>query len=271
MIMNLEIECNEEYLEVIKRFITEKVRDADAKGVVIGVSGGLDSAIVFKICAQIFSEDIVTPVFLPESTTPKQDTKDVHLMAKILDIPLLEFPIDQILQTFLNDVPIKKSNPIALGNLKARIRMNILYYIANSMNHLVMGTSNKSELLLGYFTKYGDGGSDLAPLGDLYKTQVKLLAKLINIPDKIISKPPTAGLIKNQTDEDELGLDYETLDKILYGLECDMPISSIARELELDVNVVINIKDKVESNRHKRKFSKIPKLGLKTIGADLYE
>jgi NAD+ synthase len=124
---------------------------------------------------------------------------------------------------------------------------------------------------LGYYTKFGDGGSDVAPIGDIYKTQVKGLARYLGIPEQIIKKPPTAGLVAGQTDEEELGLSYEMIDKILYGLECDVPMKKIAGILGLDEQTIERIKFKVEQNRHKRKFAKIPKLGLKTIGVDLYE
>jgi NAD+ synthase len=269
--MNLEIEFNEEHLQIIKQFIIAKVADARSNGVVFGVSGGLDSAVVFYICHQIFESHQITPVFLPETTTPTQDSIDAKLISSNLEIPLVEINIDPIMDVFLNSTNLDKMDPNSLGNLKARVRMNILYLIANSENKLVLGTSNKSELLLGYYTKFGDGGSDVAPIGDLYKTQVKGLAQHLGVPDNIISKPPTAGLIADQTDEDELGLSYEIIDKILYGLECDVTSNKIAQALDLEIIIIEDIKQKVKVNRHKRKFSKIPKLGLKTIGVDLYE
>ena len=155
--------------------------------------------------------------------------------------------------------------------MKARIRMNILYLFANIENHLVLGTSNKTELLLGYFTKFGDGGSDIAPLGDLYKTQVRQLADHLGVPKNIVSKTPTAGLLENQTDEQDIGMDYETVDKILYGLERNLSTEKIAKEVGIGVEQVSGIKERMEQNRHKRKFSKIPKIGIKTVGLDLYE
>jgi NAD+ synthase len=269
--MSIELIFTEEQLEVVKKFTIEKIKEANTEGAVIGVSGGLDSAVVFKICSLILPKDNISPVFLPESTTPDQDTKDAHLIADELQIPLLEIKIDDIMQLYLEIMKNIDKTPLVIGNLKARVRMNLLYLIANSLNRLVIGTSNKSELLLGYFTKFGDGGSDVAPLGDLYKTQVWALAKHLAIPKQIISKPPTAGLIKDQNDEDELGLNYKTIDKILYGLELEYTVSRIADELSIKPEIVESIKQKMELNRHKRKFSKIPKLGIKTIGVDLYE
>jgi NAD+ synthase len=188
-----------------------------------------------------------------------------------MGISLLEIPINNFVSEYLEVTEIPKPNPTALGNLKARVRMNIIYLMANSMNHLVVGTSNKSELLLGYYTKYGDGASDIAPIGDLYKTQVRKLAKHLKLPDDIIKKPPTAGLVSDQTDEEDLGMDYATIDKILYAIERSGEPEKIAKDLGLEPRVILDLKIRWETNRHKRKFSKIPKIGIKTIGVDLYE
>lgn len=269
--MNIEPMYREEFLPVIKQFIKSKVTEAHADGVVIAFSGGLDSTVVLKVTTLIVPKNKITAVFLPESTTPPQDTKHARSIAKDYKVDLSEFPIDQILGSFLNITKFNDLTPLALGNLKARIRMNIIFLIANSQNRLVLGTSNKSELLLGYFTKFGDGASDVAPIGDLYKTQVYEMAKHLKLPKSIISKPPTAGLVAGQTDEQELGMDYLTIDKILFGLERGMTTDKLAGLLNLNKNEVEKIKLRMEQNRHKRKFPKIPKLGIKTIGVDLYE
>ena len=269
--MTIEVKFTEDQLQVIKQYITAKVTDSHTDGVVIGISGGLDSAVLLKVCTEIFPAENISPVFLPESTTPADDAKHAKLIAELCKVSLIEIRIDDILKSYPKDIQGLAPDPVALGNLKARIRMNILYLIANSRNRLVLGTSNKSELLLGYFTKFGDGGSDVAPIGDLYKTQVKQLARHLNIPDEIIEKPPAAGLIADQTDEDELGLDYKTIDRILTGLDRNMAASTIATKLNLAEDIIIKLNRRVEVNRHKRKFAKIPKLGLKTIGVDRYE
>jgi NAD+ synthase len=271
MMTSLEVKYRDEFLTVIENFIKAKVADANATGVVIGVSGGLDSALVLKISTKIYPPENITPIFLPESTTPEIDTEHVQVIAKDCNVNLIEIPIDKILKSFLDNSEQSKPTPIALGNLKARIRMNILFLIANSKNRLVLGTSNKSELMLGYFTKFGDGASDVAPIGDMYKTQVTQLAEKLGLPNDLIQKPPTAGLVAGQIDQDELGLDYDTIDKILFGLERSMSESKIASILNIPEDEIKKISTRVTSNRHKRKFPKIPKLGLKTIGMDLYE
>jgi NAD+ synthase len=269
--MSINVRFRPEFLEIIKLYISNKLAEASAEGAVVSVSGGLDSAVVLKICTLVLPQDKISAVFLPESTTPMQDTKDVQLLAKELNVKMIEISIDDILKKYMTIKNFPEPQAISLGNIKSRIRMNIIFYIANSLNRLVMGTSNKSELLLGYFTKYGDGASDVAPIGDLFKTQVVQLAEHLQLPKSLISKPPTAGLVTDQTDEEDLGLDYNTIDKILFTLERDMSPPKIAEKLAIAEAEVIRIKNRVEQNRHKRKFPKIPKLDIKTIGVDLYE
>ena len=138
--------------------------------------------------------------------------------------------------------------------------MSIIYFYANSKNYLVSGTGNKSEILIGYFTKYGDGACDIEPIGDLYKTDVYKLAKYLNVPEEIINKPPRAGLWNNQTDEDEIGMTYELLDKILYRqVEKDIDTQSIAEELDIEVDEVNDIMNRVKRNQHKSKVPESPK------------
>ena len=138
--------------------------------------------------------------------------------------------------------------------------MSIIYFYANSKNYLVSGTGNKSEILIGYFTKHGDGACDIEPIGDLYKTDVYQLAKYLEIPQEIIDKPPRAGLWNNQTDEDEIGMTYELLDKILYrNLEKDIDAKSIADELDIEVDEVNNIINRVYRNKHKSTVPESPK------------
>jgi NAD+ synthase len=134
-----------------------------------------------------------------------------------------------------------------------------------------MGTSNKSELLTGYFTKFGDGGADFSPIGDLYKSQILDLAKAIEIPDDIIKKPPTAGLWDDQTDEGELGIRYQDLDAILMGIELRLEPKEIAEKVGIDLAEVTRILDMVEKNVHKRKMPLIPKIGIRTLGLDWRE
>ena len=186
------------------------VEKAGVNGVVFGMSGGIDSTVVAYLAKKALSDKKVLAMIMPWRYTPKKDTKDAIKIAEKLGIEYKIENIDHIVEKL--DTGLDR---ISLGNLAARIRMTILYREANSQNLLVLGTSNRTELELGYYTKYGDGGADLLPLGSLYKTDVRILAKKLGVPNYIINKKPTAGLWNGQTDEDELGFTYEKIDKKL--------------------------------------------------------
>lgn len=198
-------------------FISSKVQESGAKGAVIGLSGGIDSTLTAYLAADAIGAENVLGLLLPEKgITSEQDIEDALEVVKTLGIEHKVIDISPILQSFSKVIMGFDKNALsANGNLKARTRMCILYYHANLMHRMVVGTGNKTELLLGYFTKYGDGGVDIEPLGSLYKTQVRGLARYMGITARIIEKTPTAGLWKGQTDEGELGVQYEAADKIL--------------------------------------------------------
>ena len=147
----------------------------------------------------------------------------------------------------------------------------ILYHLARERNLLVLGTSNKSEFLTGYFTKWGDGASDLCPIGDLYKTQVRILAARIGLPEKIIERVPSGDLWDGQSDEAELGIDYETLDRILMGIELGMADADIMKGAEVDASQVNHVRKLVARSVHKRRLGLVPKLGARSIGQDWRE
>lgn len=180
-------------------------------------------------------------------------------MAQRLGIQYKEIEIDSILNEYLSATQLPEDN-LSIGNLKARIRMTIIYYFANQKNYLVCGTGNKSEILIGYFTKHGDGACDMEPIGDLYKTEVYRLSEFLNIQEEIIKKPPRAGLWANQTDEDEIGMSYNLLDKILYlYTEKDMENTQIAEKLEISADDVDMIIEKIARSEHKSKVPEFPK------------
>jgi len=201
----------------IVSFIRCKIQEAGASGAVIGLSGGIDSTLTVYLAVEALGADKVLGLLLPEKgITSKQDIDDARQVADILHIDHKVIDISKILSSFSSIMPDHdKNNFLANGNLKARTRMCILYYHANLMRRMVVGTGNKTELLLGYFTKYGDGGVDIEPIGGLYKTQVRALSHHMGVPIHIIDKTPTAGLWPGQTDEGELGVTYEVADKIL--------------------------------------------------------
>ena len=199
---------------------------------------------------------------MPSTTTPTEDKIHGIQIAQHLGIDYKEIAIDSILNEYLSVTQLEENN-LAIGNLKARIRMSIIYYYANQKNYLVSGTGNKSEILIGYFTKHGDGACDIEPIGDLYKTEVYDLSRLLNVEQEIINKPPRAGLWNNQTDEDEIGMSYDLLDQILYlYTENDKKNSEIANKLDISADDVDMIINKISRNKHK---SKVPESPQKTI------
>jgi len=199
----------------IVNWIEEQVREAGAKGIVVGMSGGVDSSLVAILSKEAVGDNLLGLILHCQSR--REDAEEAKSLAQLFGIRTEYIDLTPIFEHLLTILP--KGERITLANLKARLRMSILYYFANHLNYLVVGTGNKSEVLVGYFTKYGDGGVDILPLGDLLKTQVREMAKLVGIPPKIIEKIPSAGLWEGQTDEGELGITYEELDRILIAID----------------------------------------------------
>lgn len=229
-------------------WIENKVTMAKAKGVVLGLSGGIDSAVVAVLCKKVFPKHTLTLVMPCHSIN--KDLEDALELAKKFNIFYKIIDLSEIYDLFvsvlLDSKEKKASFKLAEENIKPRLRMITLYYFANKLNYLVVGTGNKTELMVGYFTKYGDGGSDILPLGNLLKNQVRELAEYLRIPKKIISKPPSAGLWKGQTDEEEIGVSYEQLDKYLNGEELN---NKMIEEV---------IQNKIITSEHKRSTPSIP-------------
>lgn len=270
MVIDLTPSLREDTVDTITAFLKHHVQESGVEGVIAGLSGGLDSAVVTKLCVDSLGRDKVLNVFLPDKTTSKEDWNDVRLISKKFGTSLKTIDISPIVEIYFNLLKTGKRK-LLLGNIKARVRMTVLYHLAGLTHSLVIGTGNKSELLTGYFTKYGDGGTDILPLGDLYKTQVKLLARKIGIPKKLIEKVPTAGLWKGQTDEEELGIGYDDLDKILRGIELRYSAMEIRERTGFQLNKIVKVERMVINSVHKRKMPLIPKLGVRTIGIDWRE
>ena len=266
-VMNLDWTEAEKRLE---RFIKDYVEKANAKGIVLGISGGIDSCTAASLCARAIGGNKVLGLMLPErETRSAKDMRHAKLVADKFGFKTENIDITHALEALCGSIPVfDAKDKVSKGNVKARTRMIYIYYYANASNVLVCGSSDKSETMMGYFTKWGDVAADIYPIMDLYKSQVRRLAQHLGIPTEIITKPPSPALWPNQLAEDELGMKYEQLDLVLYGLEHFMEPEEIASQLEIDKRLVERIKFRWLSAEHKRRMLLTAKLGYRTIGVD---
>jgi len=197
----------------IVNWLQEKVKEANAEGLVFGVSGGIDSAVVAALAKRAFPENSLG-IIMPCHSNPI-DEEHGFLVANSVGINVKKVDLTKVYDQLIESLNFESSNKMALANIKPRLRMTTLYFYAQNYNYLVVGSGNKSELTVGYFTKYGDSGVDLMPIGSLTKTEVRKLAEFLNIPRVIIEKAPSAGLWENQTDEQEMGFSYDVLDNYI--------------------------------------------------------
>jgi NAD+ synthase len=222
-------------------WIREKVTAAGSRGVVVGLSGGLDSSVAAALCRRAFPKAMLAVIMPCHSAD--EDIEHAQLLAGQFSIPTktvaLDNTYDSLLKVLSDDNVNAKASRLAQANLKARLRMLTLYYFANKLHYMVVGAGNRDELTLGYFTKYGDGGVDIQPLGSLLKGQLKELAKFLGIPQPIIAKPPSAGLWEGQTDEGELGLSYDQIDRYLASGEASAALRK-------------RVESMIASSQHKR-------------------
>ncbi len=288
--MTLDIEeHNSEYWgkisEIIRQFIKDKTREFNKDGAIIGLSGGIDSAVVAKLAVESLGPNKVKALLLPEKDSNRENMKDALDFARDLRIDIFKvkitgilskigtykvfFPyslLPKIIKRKLSDIQQKRLTKMGLERIfleilrsanntdiskiraylgsKVRTRMVVTYFYADLWNLIVLGTVNKSELMLGYFIKYGDAGVDITPIANLYKTEVFGLAKFLKIPDKIINKAPSADLFPGITDEGSLGIKYQIVDKILLGIEeglSDEEISDLVNEKQENVTYIRNL------------------------------
>ncbi|MCX8205376.1 MAG: NAD+ synthase [Candidatus Nezhaarchaeota archaeon] len=238
----------------IGSFIASFVRESGRRGVVIGLSGGLDSSVAAKLCAEALGPEKVRALIMPDAeVTPREDVEDALELARILSVKAEVVDITRAVRAIVESYPLEGGDVVAVGNVRARVRMVLLYYVANSLGLLVAGAGDRSEVLLGYFTKYGDGGADFLPIGNLYKTQVRELGKHLGLPLRIVEKPSSPRLWRGQTAEGELGLSYEVIDPILHGLyDLGLSEGEVAEGVGVGIEDVKRVKSLVEGSRHKR-------------------
>ena len=250
----------------VTNFIDENVRKSGLNGAVIAVSGGIDSALVLSLTVAALGPERVRAVTMPErDITPESDITDVMRLTGAYGVTCDIVEITPALDSMSSLLPLyDPGDRLSSGNIRPRVRMIVSYHYANTLDMMVIGSSNKTELLTGYFTKHGDGGVDLLPLGDLYKCQVRQLASHMGVPQKIIEKTPTAGLWPGQSDEGEMGASYDTIDLILWGNEKGYSEREIAESIGVELTLVEGILARVERSEHKRRLPLLLRLSSLT-------
>jgi NAD+ synthase len=265
--------------ERIVKFLRARLSESGQKGFVFGLSGGVDSSTIAALCASAVQHDSVLGLIMPHRESDPQDKEHAMLVIDKLKIPYKVIDITGAVEAIKANLPslpsshataqnLEKKRLSTIGNIKARVRMINLYMAANETNSIVVGSGDKSEFLIGYFTKYGDGGTDILPIADLYKTQVRVLATHLGVPEVIVTKPSSPGLWKDQTAEGEIGMKYEQLDMILYGLEHFMEPRQIADALKISAETVLDVEKTIRKVEHKRRGGIVFKIGYRTPTLD---
>ena len=249
----LEKITNQDYSSIATRIqngLQQKIEETNSKGVILGLSGGIDSAVIAYLCNNIVKEKTLALIMPDSKISPESETSDA---IKIIDALGMDYKLLDINSIHKEFSMILEPENRALGNLRARIRMNILYYYANLKNLIALGSSDKSEFNIGYFTKFGDGAADVLPIVSLYKTQVRELAKHLGIDEKIITKKSSPHLWPNHEAEHEIGVDYEKIDVILYCLlDKKFSVEETIRESQIDRQIVEKIHHMYKNSEHKR-------------------
>ena len=244
---------NQDYNTIANRIqngLEQKIKETNSKGVIFGLSGGIDSAVIAYLCNNAFKEKTLAIIMPDSKISPESETSDA---IKIVDELGLDYKLLDINSIHKEFNMVLEPEDKALGNLRARIRMNILYYYANLKNLIVLGSSDKSEFNIGYFTKFGDGAADILPIVSLYKTQVREMAKNLGINENIISKKSSPHLWPNHEAEHEIGATYEEIDIILHCiLQNKLPIEQVIKESEIDEEKVQKIYQLYKKSAHKR-------------------
>ena len=240
----------------IENFLIKQIEKNNAKGLIFGLSGGIDSAVLAYICKRALKEKTLAIIMPDTQITPSVETEDAMKMIALTGLEYKLIDIKPIVSEYSNYL---EPNDWAKGNLRARIRANILYYYANAKNYLVLGSSDKSEYLIGYFTKYGDGAADLVPIISLYKLQIKEIAKFLEVPHNVIEKKSSPHLWKGHEAEKELGMVYEDIDSILYCIfDKKLSVEKTADILQIEKQIVEKVYQLHLNSMHKRETQQKP-------------
>ena len=236
--------------ETFESFLSDQINKNNSNGVILGLSGGVDSAVLAYLCKRKLKEKTLALIMPDTAITPKTETEDALKMIALTGIEYKLIDIKPIVNEYSMYL---EPNELAKGNLRARIRTNILYYYANAKNYLVLGSSDKSEYMVGYFTKFGDGAADLTPIISLYKLQVREIAKYLGVPKNIISKKSSPHLWKDHQAEEELETTYEEIDSVLYCVfERKMSVEETVKATEIEKTTIERILKLNENSEHKR-------------------
>lgn len=255
-------------VSIITSFIREEVRGAGARGVVIGLSGGSDSSLATALSVRALSKEGVKVVFLPDRETSLESRVAAKAVAESLDLDLLTIDITGVVESALASLGLSYStaNKVVKGNVKVRVRMLLLYGIANNEGRLVVGTGDRSEWLIGYFTKWGDAAGDIYPNIGLYKTQVRALGMYLGLPTEVINRAPTPDLWPGHTAEGELGLSYDVIDEVLYWVfDEGLDPGEVPRRAGVSRVAVEKVMDMFRKSEHKRNPLKAPFRSFKEI------
>ncbi|QLH02721.1 NAD(+) synthetase [Nitrosopumilus cobalaminigenes] len=242
--------------ETIEGFLSSQIEKNNSDGLILGLSGGIDSAVLAYICKRKLQDKTLALIMPDTSITPNSETEDALKMISLTGIKYKLIDIKPIVNEYSMYL---EPNEKAKGNLRARVRTNILYYYANAKNYLVLGSSDKSEYMIGYFTKFGDGASDITPIISLYKLQVREIAKYLGVPENVIAKKSSPHLWKDHEAENELGVQYEEIDSILYCLlDKNKSIEETETETQIDRKIIEKIHQLHINSEHKRLPSQKP-------------
>lgn len=239
--------------EQLVSFVQERAEAAGVEHVVLGLSGGIDSSTTAALAVEALGAENVHGLVLPGAVSAEENMSDAEVLAEDLGIAFDVVEINPFVDHLLDTFPEAEDDRLAVGNARARTRAVVNYFVANHEGALVLGTGNRTEAAIGYFTKYGDGAVDCHPLGNLYKQQVRQLARDLGVREEFVTKTPTAGLWAGQTDEEEIGMEYDTLDAVIaLHIDGQVPAAATARLADTTLENVEHVVDLYERSEHKR-------------------